>query len=134
MVAAPLGSHQSGSGQRYDLDHETYVPIWRETDQANAPHFIDQTGTLNTNKGQRGGIVASDMQVRRLTCMECERLQGMPDHHTRIPWRNKPAQDCPDGPRYKAIGNSMAVPVMRWIGERIAMVADCIGYLDDGGP
>ena len=134
MVAAQLGSHQSGSGQRYDLDHETYVPIWRETDQANAPHFIDQTGTLNTNKGQRGGIVASDMQVRRLTCMECERLQGMPDHHTRIPWRNKPAQDCPDGPRYKAIGNSMAVPVMRWIGERIAMVADCIGYLDDGGP
>jgi len=72
--------------------------------------------------------------VRRLTPVECERLQGMPDHHTRIPWRNKAAQDCPDGPRYRAIGNSMAVPVMRWIGERIAMVADRIGYLDDGGP
>lgn len=60
--------------------------------------------------------------VRRLTPRECERLQGMPDDWTRIPYRGKPAEDCPDGPRYKAIGNSMAVPVMRWIGERISMV------------
>ena len=60
--------------------------------------------------------------VRRLTPIECERLQGFPDNYTRIPWRNKTADDCPDGPRYKAIGNSMAVPVMRWIGERIEMV------------
>ena len=59
--------------------------------------------------------------VRRLTPRECERLQGMPDDWTRIPWRGKPAEECPDGPRYKAIGNSMAVPVMRWIGERIDM-------------
>lgn len=57
--------------------------------------------------------------VRRLTPLECERLQGMPDHHTRIPWRGKPAEQCPDAPRYKAIGNSMAVPVMRWIGQQI---------------
>jgi DNA (cytosine-5)-methyltransferase 1 len=57
--------------------------------------------------------------VRRLTPTECERLQGFPDDHTLIPWRNKPADQCPDGPRYKALGNSMAVPVMRWIGERI---------------
>ena len=57
--------------------------------------------------------------VRRLTPLECERLQGMPDHHTRIPWRGKPAEQCPDAPRYKAIGNSMAVPVMRWMGQRI---------------
>lgn len=57
--------------------------------------------------------------VRRLTPVECERLQGFPDNHTRIPWRSKDQEDCPDGPRYKAIGNSMAVPVMRWIGERI---------------
>jgi len=61
-------------------------------------------------------------QVRRLTPIECERLQGFPDDFTQIPWRNKPAEDCPDGPRYKAMGNSMAVPVMRWIGERIQMV------------
>jgi len=62
----------------------------------------------------------TNMQVRRLTPTECERLQGFPDDHTLIPWRNKPAEECPDGPRYKALGNSMAVPVMRWIGQRIA--------------
>ena len=60
--------------------------------------------------------------VRRLTPRECERLQGFPDDWTAIPWRGKPAAECPDGPRYKALGNSMAVPVMRWIGERIAQV------------
>lgn len=59
------------------------------------------------------------LTVRRLTPLECERLQGFPDNHTRIPWRGKPPEDCPDGSRYKAIGNSMAVPVMRWIGNRI---------------
>lgn len=63
--------------------------------------------------------VAMSRVLRRLTPVECERLQGMPDNHTRIPWRGKPAEACPDGPRYKAIGNSMAVPVMRWIGDRI---------------
>lgn len=57
--------------------------------------------------------------VRRLTPVECERLQGFPDNHTQISWRGKDAADCPDGPRYCAIGNSMAVLVMRWIGERI---------------
>lgn len=61
------------------------------------------------------------MVVRRLTPKECERLQGFPDDWTRIPYRGKPADECPDGPRYKAIGNSFAVPVVRWIGERIAM-------------
>ncbi len=64
--------------------------------------------------------VATAMQVRRLTPRECERLQGFPDGYTAIPWRKKPASECPDGPRYKALGNSMAVPVMRWIGARIA--------------
>lgn len=57
--------------------------------------------------------------VRRLTPAECERLQGFPDGHTAIPWRNKP--ETPDGPRYKAIGNSKAVPVVQWLGMRIAM-------------
>ena len=63
--------------------------------------------------------VAKGHQVRRLTPIECERLQGFPDNFTQIPWRNKTPENCPDGPRYKAMGNSMAVPVMRWIGERI---------------
>ncbi len=57
--------------------------------------------------------------VRRLTPRECERLQGFPDDYTLIPWRGKPAEECPDGPRYKAIGNSKAVPVVRWIGRRL---------------
>lgn len=64
--------------------------------------------------------VMHGVAVRRLTPVECERLQGFPDNHTLIGWRGKDADECPDGPRYKAIGNSMAVPVMRWIGERIA--------------
>ena len=65
-----------------------------------------------------------DMQVRRLTPVECERLQGFPDNYTKIPYRKKDADNCPDGPRYKAMGNSMAVPVMHWIGKRIQMIED----------
>ena len=74
--------------------------------------------TLDTT-GLQG--VAQSMQVRRLTPRECERLQGFPDDYTLIPYRNKPASD---GPRYKALGNSMAVPVMAWIGKRIQSVID----------
>ena len=71
-----------------------------------------------------GGVIdqRQRMAVRRLTPRECERLQGFPDDHTLIPWRNKPADQCPDGPRYKALGNSMAVPCMAWIGKRIDAV------------
>jgi DNA (cytosine-5)-methyltransferase 1 len=68
------------------------------------------------------GAVLQTMAIRRLTPKECERLQGFPDDWTKIPYRNKPADQCPDGPRYKACGNSMAVPVMRWIGTRIQMI------------
>ena len=75
----------------------------------------------NLTSADRHGV-AHDMKVRRLTPTECERLQGFPDNFTQIPYRNKDAEQCPDGPRYKAIGNSMAVPVMRWIGERIEKV------------
>lgn len=80
----------------------------------------DRAGTLRASTG--GGDKAHalvDAKVRRLTPRECERLQGFQDDHTLISWRGKEAADCPDGPRYRAIGNSMAVPVMRWIGERI---------------
>ena len=69
-----------------------------------------------------GGVmpaVATPWAVRRLTPQECERLQGFPDGYTAIPRGDKPASECPDGPRYKALGNSWAVPVVRWIGERI---------------
>jgi DNA (cytosine-5)-methyltransferase 1 len=71
----------------------------------------DGTGT--------GPTVMQSTAVRRLTPTECERLQGFPDGYTNVPWRKKP--ESPDGPRYKALGNSMAVPVMRWIGSRIAL-------------
>ena len=64
-------------------------------------------------------LVSEKKDIRRLTPLECERLQGFPDNWTQIEWRGKPAEQCPDSLRYKAIGNSMAVPVMRWIGEKI---------------
>ena len=72
--------------------------------------------------GDKHGAFISNT-VRRLTPVECERLQGMPDHHTNIIWKGKPA---PEGQRYKAIGNSMAVPVMHWIGKRIYFVDEHI--------
>lgn len=64
-------------------------------------------------------VCGSEARVRKLTPVECERLQGFPDYYTQIPYRGKPAEDCPDSPRYKALGNSWAVPVVRWIGRRI---------------
>jgi len=71
------------------------------------------------------GYAGSKQQkIRRLTPLECERLQGFPDNWTKISWRGKPAEQCPDSLRYKAIGNSMAVPVMRWIGERIKRIEE----------
>ena len=78
---------------------------------------VERTGE---SRGQDPLVLATGMQVRRLTPVECERLQGFPDGYTNIPWRKKP--EAPDGPRYKALGNSMAVPCMRWLGERIAEV------------
>jgi DNA (cytosine-5)-methyltransferase 1 len=71
---------------------------------------------LRANMGDNQIAMAKQMAVRRLTPVECERLQGFPDNYTNIPWRKKP--ESPDGPRYKAMGNSMAVPVMKWIGKR----------------
>ncbi|ENM4476088.1 Dam family site-specific DNA-(adenine-N6)-methyltransferase [Salmonella enterica] len=85
--------------------------------------FAEEQSPTLTSASSGSNLVPAVMrgfQVRRLTPVECERLQGFPDNHTLISWRGKDATDCPDGPRYRAIGNSMAVPVMRWIGERIA--------------
>ena len=72
------------------------------------------------------GVHQPPMAIRRLTPKECERLQGFPDDWTKVPYRNKDADQCPDGPRYKACGNSMAVPVMRWIGQRIQLIEKII--------
>jgi DNA (cytosine-5)-methyltransferase 1 len=87
---------------------------WVHGDVSPTINCFDQGDTRATTVA-----VVPAMAVRRLTPRECERLQGFPDDYTLIKYRNKPAAD---GPRYKAIGNSMAVPVMRWIGQRIAMV------------
>jgi DNA (cytosine-5)-methyltransferase 1 len=87
---------------------------------------LDVAGALASEPGmkQQTYLAAAGMAVRRLTPRECERLQGFPDDYTLIDYRGKPAAD---GPRYKALGNSMAVPVMRWIGERIALVESIEG-------
>ncbi len=69
------------------------------------------------------------LTVRRLTPLECERLQGFPDGWTDIPWKGK--KHTLDSPRYKALGNSMAVPVMRWIGEGIQLVEDNKGLFQE---
>lgn len=89
-------------------------------DNAKAAIDEDMCGSLKVG-GSAPSIAQGRMVVRRLTPKECERLQGFQDDWTKVPYRGKPAEECPDGPRYKAIGNSFAVPVVRWIGERIAM-------------
>ena len=86
-----------------------------------APHrFSDEvTSTLRSDMGDNLPAVAVDYIVRRLTPLECERLQGLPDGYTLIPHRGKPAEECPDTPRYKALGNGWAVNCARWICQRI---------------
>jgi DNA (cytosine-5)-methyltransferase 1 len=87
----------------------------------------DVCQTVTNRWGTGGGNVPfvrqteNTMRVRRLTPVECERLQGFPDNWTQIPYGKRPKEQCPDGHRYKSLGNSMAVPVMRWIGRRIKL-------------
>lgn len=123
------GNHDTShanSGQPPAIAYEQYTLAIRGRAEGSSVE-VRNDGTANAlltpNGGRAGmgvGAISWGPQVRRLTPVECERLQGFPDNHTLINWRGKEATDCPDGPRYKAIGNSMAVPVMRWIGERIA--------------
>ena len=114
-VATTLSAH----GGRQDFDSETFVVDVHAIafDSRQDPvSSLDVFGALGSSSPQSQSI-ATKSQVRRLTVLECERLQGLPDNWTLIPWRGGLA---PDTRRYKAIGNSMAVPVMRWIGQRIA--------------
>lgn len=119
-----LGACESDLMKTLDTNNSAAVavdPVICVADD-NAKAAIDEgmCGSLKVG-GSAPWIAQGRMVVRRLTPMECERLQGFPDDFTKIPYRGKPAEECPDGPRYKAIGNSFAVPVVRWIGERIAM-------------
>lgn len=135
-----------GGGSENLVVHGTQDPVTsenlafslgRNSGQENAVTVFGIQGSMvgcSENAGPQGAGFGEDISftltrgdrhcvafdtVRRLMPVECERLQGFPDNHTRIPYRGKPAEDCPDGPRYAACGNSMAVPVMKWIGARI---------------
>jgi DNA (cytosine-5)-methyltransferase 1 len=107
-ISPALGSNMyAGVAQPIGLDEEQNA-------------MIDAFGTLKARTlggGFKGSVMQTNMTVRRLTPVECERLQGFPDNYTAIFWRGK--EETPDGPRYKALGNSMAVPVMKWIGKQI---------------
>jgi len=111
----------SGVGQRYDFETENFPIAFGAQNSAQQCDSVSEHVTPTLDKSKTPAVTQASA-VRRLTPTECERLQGFPDDYTQIPYRNKPAESCPDGPRYKAMGNSMAVPVMRWIGERINMV------------
>lgn len=78
-----------------------------------------RNGAVEQERSGKGWVGEAPFAVRRLTVEECEFLQGFPRSYTAIPWRKKPASECPDGPRYKALGNSWAVPVAAWIAQRI---------------
>jgi len=121
MAGGPVGGNQGGDYVAFGVpvnltDHQG--------DRCVAPGDVHPTLPSEgaNNGGGAGSLTYDGYAVRRLTPTECERLQGFPDGWTAIPWRGKDADACPDGPRYKALGNSMAVNVMRWIGQRIDAV------------
>jgi DNA (cytosine-5)-methyltransferase 1 len=124
-VMGTVNTNQNASGRNTPMVMQplAFKPKFFTRDNAKmegAPRKDGSIRTLLTNDtGDNAPHVATHSSVRRLTPRECERLQGFPDDYTLVTYRNKPAAD---GPRYKALGNSMAVPVMRWIGERIASV------------
>ena len=134
-VAGTLMSHTKSGGWSNSIDHAAagymaLVPAQAFQSSQSGVRVGETHATLDANNGSRrhNGVVTAST-VRRLTPVECERLQGFPDNFTAIPWRKKGAEDCPDGPRYKALGNSMAVPVMRWIGERINLIDDYLSII-----
>lgn len=122
------GTLTTGFGARgFDCDAITNNQFVIESyTQGSFAQYKEGVGTLRASGGDFGGgseaIIKDGYKLRRLTPLECERLQGLPDNYTRIEWRGKPQNECPDSHRYRAIGNSMAVPVMRWIGERIKKI------------
>jgi site-specific DNA-cytosine methylase len=101
--------------------HDT--PLVYQTNQTDA-RIKDMGDTCQTviarwgTGGNHQPLVQQSI-IRRLTPVECERLQGFPDNYTQIPWKGKAKEDCPDSHRYKALGNAMAVPVIQFLGKNI---------------
>jgi len=114
LRADGFDASEDGTGRGTPL-----VPVAPSLTATNDPSRSPQSSEVTQ---QVAAVHASTMTVRRLSARECERLQAFPDDWTLIPWRGKPAEQCPDGPRYKALGNSMAVNCMAWIGQRIQAV------------
>jgi DNA (cytosine-5)-methyltransferase 1 len=110
-----------------DFESETFI-AYRTTGNDGAYETGDRIGALNTGTDPAAHILAGAVGVRRLTPRECERLQGFPDDYTAITYRGKSAAD---GPRYKALGNSMAISVIRWLGERICAALVRANYASD---
>lgn len=135
-LAAQLGIKQQtyicrADGQTNAMTSVNLAPTLTSHAKKDPPFIYpagDEPVTLQIHGGKPGGREKRGLTVRRLTPRECERLQGFPDDYTDIPYRNK--EHAPDGPRYKALGNSMAVPVMRWIGERIRTVEEAAETTD----
>ncbi len=109
-----------GTLRRETKGHEPSILCFSTAKKAGTLRANPDSGFQSDGSPVEGVVINTfPLAVRRLTPRECERLQGFPDDYTAIPWGKKSASECPDGLRYKALGNSMAVPVMRWIGERI---------------
>jgi DNA (cytosine-5)-methyltransferase 1 len=116
--AGPQGKEYLLDGSAYCMDSRgqpqaVMAPCIGLDQELNAREELAGTLQRKGDGGFEGSVMNPSMQVRRLTPVECERLQGFPDNYTNI------KDKCPDGPRYKALGNSWAVPVVRWIGKRI---------------
>ena len=137
-IAVALRGREGGATA--ELGDEVGHCLRASSGGADKPHVLASVApTLKRDYGKGygdgemdpGGTVMHAMQVRRLTPRECERLQGFPDDYTAIPWRKKTADLCSDGPRYKALGNSWAVPNVRWIGRRIALALSILASRGD---
>ena len=127
-VVPALGGASAGAGATSDSRPCVAVSLKLDNGSAQPLGGVEVTPTIRQGAGPNGTAnvaVYAGYAVRRLTPRECERLQGFPDDYTLIQFRGKPAAD---GPRYRALGNSMAVPVMRWIGRRIDMVDRLISH------
>ena len=103
---------------------ELAEPLFSITNDVDPQICEELTATIQASDQKINVVDPNDWIVRGLTPREAERLQGFPDDWTKVPYRGKEADKCPDSPRYKACGNSMAVPVIQYLGQRISMVED----------